>query len=314
MDDRPSFKTLARRIIGKTRQVNLYIDVSKLNVLMFSQHMMSAIMLYLLAMRTETVFVNEGDPNGFMFFRHKMAAMIAYFLMDAGLVPMFYTPVPVDIHVLRVLVSNQVIRVRGKSTRKTIGTDFMKTPAQRLARKVTEWYCRKYNISPVALGDTLWLLSRTLCRLNPGNSGYVVDDKRHADLKMVRKSHDDHPMLDLDMVPTESVSDPERSEDEDSGRNGRKRYIGLKYSMDKLFSPSMTRRFEKSCDICPIKNTCRFNISSGAYYTGGMLLPERARFRPPDNQVNFLDHPAFRSSFGGMVDPTVRFAQINMPE
>ena len=272
MKDKPRFKTLVRRIIGKTTGKN-------------------------------GVFVNEDNPNGFMFFREKMAAMIAYFLMDAGLVPMFYTPVPVDIHVLRILVSNQVIRVRGKSTRKAIGIDFMKARVQGLARQVTEWYCRKHEVSPVALCDTLWLLSRSMCRSNPGNSGYVADDQRKLALKKSRAGSDDHPMLNLYELSVKLEEEALEIQDTSSGLVGRKRYLGLKHDANALLQPQMLKRFSQSCGICPLHSTCRYNISSGSYYVSGMLLPERLRSIPPDSQVDFLNHAAFSSSFHAPVDP-----------
>jgi hypothetical protein len=276
MKDKPKFKVLARRIIGETGK--------------------------------DGAFVNEDNPNGFRFFREKMAAMIAYFLMDAGLVPMFQAPVPVDFHVLRLLVSNSVIRVRDKSIEKAVGIDFMKSRVQALARKTTEWYCKKYRISPVALCDSLWLLSRNLCRFNPGNSGYAADDKRKSVLKAMRTVHDDHPVLDG--MEMDGNVNSTASPDEMTGLEGRRRYLGLRREENALLKTTMVKSFKESCGVCPLNGFCRYNISAAAYYTAGMLLPERLRFIPPDGQVSFLDHSAFRDTFGAPVDPTVRFAQI----
>jgi hypothetical protein len=285
MTDRPRFNVLARRIIGKTSG-------------------------------KQGQFINEDNPNGFMFFREKMTAMIAYFLMDAGLVPMFYAPVPVDFHVLRLLVSNQVIRVRGKDVKETVGVDFMRNVTQRLAREMTEWYCREYQVSPVALCDALWLLSGTLCRANPGNSGYVTDDQRRLALKESRVVVNSHPMLDIDMESNGAAVEADPIQDGLTGPSsditGRKRYRGLKRDADTLRKPTLVRSFEKSCGVCPLQDTCRYNISSGAYYTAGMLLPERLRVIPPALQADFLESPGFKGSFHAPVDPTVRFAKITL--
>jgi hypothetical protein len=277
MKDKPRFKVLARRIIGETGE--------------------------------DGAFINEDNPNGFRFFREKMAAMIAYFLMDAGLVPMFQAPVPVDFHVLRLVVANRIIRVRGKNAVESVGIDFMKAKVQALAREVTEWYCKKHRISPVALCEALWLLSRNLCRFNPGNSGYVADDKRRSTLKVARVPVDDHPMFDgihLNGNGKLAVTD------DDPGLTGRKRYLGLKRDEHALLKPTMVQNFKDSCGVCPLNDSCKYNISSGAYYTAGMLLPERLRFIPPDEQEDFLDHSAFEETFRAPIDPTVRFAEINM--
>ena len=277
MKDKPRFKVLALRIIGETGK--------------------------------DGAFINEDNPNGFRFFREKMTAMIAYFLMDAGLVPMFYSPVPVDFHVLRLLVSNSIIRVRDKSVEETVGINFMKEKVLALAREVTEWYSRKYRVSPVALCDALWLLSRNLCRFNPGNSGYVADDRRKSALKIARNPRDDHPALEgISMNGNGELA----SLDENTGLTGRKRYLGLKRDKNDLLKPSMISRLKESCGICPLVDSCKYNISSGAYYTAGMLLPERLRLTLPNGQTNFLGHSAFEETFHAHVDPTVRFAKIKM--
>jgi hypothetical protein len=275
MTDKPQFKKLVRRIVGKTKK--------------------------------NGTFINEDNPHGFMFFREKMTAMIAYFLMDAGLVPMFYTPVPVDFHVLRLLVSNQVIRVRGKSMKETVGIDFMRGTTQRLAREVTEWYCRKYLVSPIALCDSLWLLSRSLCRFNPGNSGYIANNQRKQALQKERSVEDGYPVFNGFEITENEVSESVLTD-----LAGRKRYLGLAWGHDDLMKPSMVRSFKKSCGVCPLQGSCRYNISAGSYYTGGMLLPERFRFIPPDTQEHFLSHPAFAGSFQAPVDPTVRFTQVSL--
>ena len=81
MDDKPKFKVLVKRIMGKTTRKGVF-------------------------------FYNIDKAQGFMYFREKMVAMIAYFLMDAKLVPMFYTPVPVDFHVILACVDFPIISDR----------------------------------------------------------------------------------------------------------------------------------------------------------------------------------------------------------
>ncbi|MDE1875158.1 MAG: hypothetical protein KGH68_03785, partial [Patescibacteria group bacterium] len=245
MDDRPDFGTLVRRI--KSRRAD------------------------------RKSFLGEHDREGFMYFREKMVAMLAYFLMDADLVPMFYAPVPVDFHVLRVLIASEVIRVRGKSTEETIGVDFMRTTVLQLAREATEGYCRSHRVSPIALADSLWLLSRTLCRRNPGNSGYVTDSRKDPNWK------------------------------------GRRRFHGPKWSVEELAMPGKVESFRRSCGLCPLNGsngTCAFNVVSGAYYVAGQLRPERLRFVPTELQAHFLDHPEFQGTEHHLIDETVRFAPI----
>lgn len=276
MNDKPSFDTLVSRIIGKTTS-------------------------------GDNLLINEDSPNGFMFFRHKMTAMIAYFLMDFGLVPHFYTPVPVDFHVLRLLVTNLILRVEGLDVDLAIGIDFTKAEALKAARDVTEWYCRERKVSPIALCDSLWLLSRTLCRNNPGNSGYVLDIKRKQQARKARTR--DAQVEEEILVGMESDFPPSDSPIEISGR---KRYQGLRFTFEDLMEKSRARRIEQTCGRCPVRETCTYNISSGHYYVGGKLVPERRRVVPSESQINFLNLEGFSSLKSKPSKAKIRFAEIHL--
>lgn len=283
MSDKPRFKDLIRRIKGKTT--------------------------------SDEGFKNEDNPNGFMYFREKMAAMLAYFLMDAGLVGMFYTPVPVDFHVLRLCSTNLIFRIRGMKVKDMVGVDFYRPQNLRIAREITEWYCRKRRVSPVALCDALWLLSRTLCRNNPGNSGYVLDTRRQI-LASVKKNVE----LKTDFLFEIEGSVNPRMEtsyelfDGPDQIKGRKRYQGLRFNAEELASPGLVRRFEHSCGLCPVSGFCRFNISSGSYYVKGKLLAERLRFIPPQHQTDFLGHADFGEALRPAGDPSVRYSRIYLDD
>lgn len=291
MNDKPKFNTLTKRIIGKTG-----------------------------GKKGEPRFKNEEKPQGFMYFREKMVAMIAYFLMDAKLVPMFYTPVPVDFHVLRLLTTNQILRVKGKDVMETIGIDFMCTATLKEARMVTEWYCRKHKVSPIALTDALWLLSRSLCRNNPGNSGYVMDDGRKSRVKEAREKAGKKAWEGMSLGSVfhrmdSSDYDPPSESSESDTPKGRKRYQGLKWDEHTLWkSRSRINRFERTCAMCPVRSHCKFNISAGAYYVSGNLLPERLRLEPPDGQGHFFGHAAFKETLHVPIHPEVRFAEIGVEE
>ena len=286
MNDTPDFKTLTKRITGKTRVKKKTKKATKKKIYLF---------------------FNEDKPGGFMFFEKKMTSMIVYFLMDAKLVPMFYTPVPVDFHILRLCTANLVIRVQEKSVEESVGINFGTETVKDLAREATEWYCRTYQISPLALADSLWLLSRTLCRNNPGNSGYVVDKqrKRFQKDKSWKESFSDQLFDEADI---EKLGEPEGESDEDVEK-GRKRYFGLKWEEEDLLKPSKVRRFEKSCGRCPLNKECCYNISAGSYYVKGGMLPERFRFIPPTHP-NFFDDGLMEEGGLHRLDITVRFTEI----
>ncbi len=322
MNDKPDFDVLVKRIMGKTRKDG----------------------------EEGKEFFNEDKPEGFMYFREKMVAMIAYFLMDTGLVPLFYTPVPIDFHVFRLLVANRIIVVKGYTEKESIGVDFYNERTKALARDITLWYCKLRKVSPVALCDALWLLSGNLCRNNPGNSGCVFDEKRKAAarLKKSRRFEDvvhfnfhtevlsERPValtlapvvptvtVDITLTPVASttpVKPSELPEDSLEGFNlddpvedisGRKRYRGPRYSTTELLqSRKHVARIEETCGRCPLQDTCRFNITSGFYYVGGKLVPERHRVSPPEVSDLFRGDSTTQSA-NPPIDPRVRFAKIRV--
>lgn len=106
------------------------------------------------------------DPHGFPGFREKLVSMLAYYLMEAGLISPLVFPVPTDFHVMRVLTSHRILYV----PKAQYGDDLMRGQLQKAGRRLTAGYCRKYGVSPVELSNVLWLLSRTFCKLHPGNA------------------------------------------------------------------------------------------------------------------------------------------------
>ena len=110
---------------------------------------------------------NKPDsPNGFHGFREKMTSMIIYFLADSGLIDEFHFPIPVDFHVMRVMVANQIlVPETGFNDGDAIGL----VELQRAARELTLKYCQKHGVSTLRLCDAFWHLSREGCARNLGN-------------------------------------------------------------------------------------------------------------------------------------------------
>lgn len=110
---------------------------------------------------------NKPDsPHGFHGFREKMTSMIIYFLADSGLIEEFHFPVPVDFHVMRVMVANQIlVPARGLHD----GDEIALAKLQAAARELTLGYCKTHNVSPLRLCDAFWHLSREGCARNLGN-------------------------------------------------------------------------------------------------------------------------------------------------
>lgn len=65
---------------------------------------------------------NDGKGGGFIGFQEKMTSMIIYYLRDQELIEPFNFPIPVDIHVMRVSIANELISFPGVS----YGTDLFR--------------------------------------------------------------------------------------------------------------------------------------------------------------------------------------------
>jgi hypothetical protein len=113
---------------------------------------------------------SEDSPHGFFGFREKMVSMLVYFLMHGGFMDPLVFPVPVDFHVLRILVAHEVLVCD------ISGNGYLKG-LQDGAREVTLGYCVKHGVDPLKLCDALWLLSSTLCQWNPGNRTRIIGQR-----------------------------------------------------------------------------------------------------------------------------------------
>lgn len=116
---------------------------------------------------------HDHARHGFYGFREKMVSMLTYFLMDAKIIPECVFPVPVDFHVLRMLVSHQILVVEGAG----VGDNVYSDDLLAAARELTQTYCKKHNVETIKLGDTLWLLSGNICSLNPGNKVFAPKER-----------------------------------------------------------------------------------------------------------------------------------------
>lgn len=130
-----------------------------------------------------------SQPSGFYGFQHKMVSMIIYFYVHAGIIKSIPYPVPVDFHILRVLISTGVLSIRRRSSKRW-GTRYWEYREKFLphAREITLRYVVEERANPQHLADVLWLLSRSWCRHHPGNKSSV--DKTRRGRKRVIKDID----------------------------------------------------------------------------------------------------------------------------
>lgn len=115
----------------------------------------------------------EENPNGFFGFRKKMVSMITYFLLHAGIVEKLSHPIPVDFHVLRMLVEHEVLSIPGIP----MGEGLPLEPLQDMARDLTQKYCALKGVDELLLCDSLWLYSSYMCRQHPGNMSVVAKER-----------------------------------------------------------------------------------------------------------------------------------------
>lgn len=144
----------------------------------------------------------QDSGNGFVGFQHKMACMILYFLMEAGLIKGFAFPPPVDFHLQRIAVATGIVRRSDNQPQ----IAYLETEFEDLQRRLRDLYFDyelRHNLDGNRFTDSLWILSRTLCRHNPGNrtlqmgtyqarktplTAYQPDWDRPTDLRAFQRS------------------------------------------------------------------------------------------------------------------------------
>jgi hypothetical protein len=107
---------------------------------------------------------NNKKGAGFLGFQEKMVSMLLYYLMDEELIDFFYFPIPIDMHVMRIHVANEIITFDKEPPSDVMSQDLLVA-----LRQLTISYARQEGVNPLRLCDALWLLSSTLCEQNPGN-------------------------------------------------------------------------------------------------------------------------------------------------
>lgn len=108
----------------------------------------------------------QGKQKGFHGFQEKMVSMFIYFLLDSGFGDHFDFPPPVDIQVLRQVISHRIVHIPNLPP----GANLYFPRLLDRVRYFLLKYCQKKNIAPLVLSDIMWIYGRTRCRLHPGNS------------------------------------------------------------------------------------------------------------------------------------------------
>jgi hypothetical protein len=118
---------------------------------------------------------NDGNGKGFIGFQEKMVSMATYYLMDDEMIEPFVFPLPVDLHVLRVSVANELLVFEGYEEDENLYS----SETLRELRTLYYEYAVHHEINPLRLCDALWLLSQSSCGKHPGNITLEPDGRKN---------------------------------------------------------------------------------------------------------------------------------------
>lgn len=176
--------------------------------------------------------------EGFIGFREKMTSMILYYLMYDELIEPFNFPVPVDLHVMRISVANELVKMPDVPN----GTNLLSPDLLATLRNLYFDYGAEHNVNPLQLSGAVWTLSESSCGSHPGNITQEPDGRE--------------------------------------ARNGRA--TRLIPGVVDLQNPNQQRDYAAACGVCPIEDTCKWNIPGKQYYVNGSLIIRGERQKYPE--------------------------------
>lgn len=130
----------------------------------------------------------EGDPyqacldrvmsdknSGYVGFKKKMTSMLVYYLMEGKMIEHFPFPLPVDMHVMRVSVANQMMTFPDAPH----GTNLFHDEVTDALRELYYEYLEARQEDPIELSNAVWMLSESICGKTPGNVTDEPDGRKH---------------------------------------------------------------------------------------------------------------------------------------
>ena len=208
---------------------------------------------------------------GFEGSQGKITSMLAYYLLAAKLINRLDIAPANDFHIGRVTLGTEVLVPTDELHKHGIRYDQIYKKGEQLM----EEFCKSGESSTKELGDALWWLSASLCRIAPGNASVGRSKKRGRRDANGKK-----------VLPKQLKVDPHNTNHLD--------------------------RYERSCHRCPVESLCKWNAPSGAYYEGGafMLYP-RIRLQPRDTLFQDLrDHVVPRRFRAGALNHKEEAVQL----
>ncbi|MFO0704967.1 MAG: hypothetical protein U0517_03340 [Candidatus Andersenbacteria bacterium] len=149
----------------------------------------------------------RAPKAGFYGMRRKIFSLLVIWLQERGLAPFFPAPVPVDFHALRVLTATGCVEF-SKALPIPNKPKYPGWMHGKVAVRINEgimdeiacWsqtFLVKHDLSHLAVNPALWVLSRELCMLNPGNktsskgATYVLPEQLAQDARLWPRNYHD---------------------------------------------------------------------------------------------------------------------------
>ncbi len=117
--------------------------------------------------------IRRSGQDGFLGFREKMVSMLLYFLAESKIIEPFVFPLPVDFHVCRIVLANEIVVVKDP----TNGDLYQKEVLDAI-RALSIDYCHSHGVDPIDLCHAIWLFSQAMCNKHPGNNSVVERIRR----------------------------------------------------------------------------------------------------------------------------------------
>lgn len=195
---------------------------------------------------------------GFLGFGHKMVSMLIYFYMEAGIIPKWHFPPPIDIHWLRIIVAHRIVEWRDGEAGQPKYNAGSPTPrnyyhpvVMAQLRRLLVRYTRTDQVDPIEFSDAIWLFARSMCFENPGNWFNQLGEYKARKTEIERQ-----PLV---------------------------------------WDDRQRQAFMRSCAQCPVHLSCERNVPSMPYYRHGRIVVMGRREEPPD--ADTIRHFALSSLF-----------------
>lgn len=193
---------------------------------------------------------NDHRGGGFKGFQKKMVSMVTYFYMEAGFIDPFEFPIPVDIHVMRLTQSNEVVKVYGEWPMTDLLDGSRDDQLLDVIRRFYMWCATEKGYDPIELCSALWMYSRLKCADNVEAVWAIVKVKGEKDDK--------------------------------------NRKTIIKRIRPDWQNPATHKQYMRSCGTCVLQQTCRWNFGSAPYYKFGIAYWGDPRKGPPDYIASLL--------------------------